>query len=670
METITKGKIQTEEQFLQQGQRQQEREEDVEKTLEVSKYAGRIKFYLQNWKLITKNTTILSWIVGYKIPFKAKPYQFSIPNMPKLQKRETKLYSESIRHLLKIGAVEVVTKCKNQFLSSFFLRQKPNGEYRFILNLKNLNKFITAPHFKLEDIRTAKNLIFQNCFLASIDLKDAYFLTPIFIEHKKYLRFMFENIIYEFQCLPFGLCTAPYTFTKMLKPVFSHLRSKGFLSVVYLDDFLLINKDSQSCIQNVKETIKLLESLGFFINTEKSQLCPSQKIKFLGFNLNTKHMIFSATRERKHKAISLVKGLLSKRKVKIRKFSQVIGTLASICPAVKYGWIYLKALEREKFLALKKNNGMYSRIMYIASYLKKDLFWWLNQIEGSNQNIKAPDYNLVIYSDASKSGWGACCNNQDAKGFWHQREEDEHINVLELKAAFYGLKTFAKHLKDCSILLKIDNKTAISVINKMGSIKYRKLNSAGKSLWQWCEQRHIFVFATYINTLENISADKNSRSKNIDTEFSLDNSAFVDITLALGKPKIDLFATYSNTKCEKFVSWLPDPESVAVDAFTLNWRGLDAYIFPPFSLMSKILSKIESDHATCLVIYPIWKSQPWYPKLQSMIVSDVLILQPRINLLLSPFRKPHPIWKHLTLGAAILSRSHTENKTFQKTPWT
>nr|CAH7742643.1 unnamed protein product [Callosobruchus chinensis] len=91
-------------------------------------------------------------------------------------KNTEKLYSTSIHRLIESGDIKRVRNCKGQFLSKYFLRKKPSGEYRFILNLKRLNAFLSPPHFKLEDIRTAKNLIFKNSYLASIDLKDAYFL--------------------------------------------------------------------------------------------------------------------------------------------------------------------------------------------------------------------------------------------------------------------------------------------------------------------------------------------------------------------------------------------------------------------------------------------------------------------------------------------------------------
>ena len=39
----------------------------------------------------------------------------------------------------------------------------------------------------------------------------------------------------------------------------------------------------------------------------------------------------------------------------------------------------------------------------------------------------------------------------------------------------------------------------------------------------------------------------------------------------------------------------PDPTAEAIDAFTLNWHTLKFYAFPPFSIMPKVLKKIQTD---------------------------------------------------------------------------
>ena len=78
----------------------------------------------------------------------------------------------------------------------------------------------------MESARTLKDLVRRNDWLVSIDLKDAYLSVPIEEGDRKYLRFTWEERVYEFQCLSFGLSSAPRVFTKLLKPVMALLRQK------------------------------------------------------------------------------------------------------------------------------------------------------------------------------------------------------------------------------------------------------------------------------------------------------------------------------------------------------------------------------------------------------------------------------------------------------------
>lgn len=251
------------------------------------RYAGRLSSFLDQWSLITNDKTVLSWVTGYRIPFSQPVIQHSPPTAKTLTLAEKVQFNQSIKELLLIGAVEECDPCDGQFISPTFLVPKPNGRTRFILNLKSLNKSISTKHFKLEDLRTAINLINKGCFMSTIDLKDAYFLIPIHSDHKKYLRFQFDGKLFQFNVLPFGLNTAPFVFTKIMKPVISLLRSCGFLSTIYLDDILLISNTYESCASEVSYTISLLQSLGFIINKEKSTLNPKTNCKFLGFIIDT-----------------------------------------------------------------------------------------------------------------------------------------------------------------------------------------------------------------------------------------------------------------------------------------------------------------------------------------------------------------------------------------------
>ena len=132
----------------------------------------------------------------------------------------------------------------------------------------------------------------------SIDLKDAYYSVPIHSDFQKHLKFSWRGQLYKYVCFPNGLAPRPRQFTKLLKPVFSSLRKLGHIPVVYIDDTWLKSEDYNSCVNNIAETITLLDRLGFVIHPEKSILIPTQEITFLGFIFNSANMTVQLTPER------------------------------------------------------------------------------------------------------------------------------------------------------------------------------------------------------------------------------------------------------------------------------------------------------------------------------------------------------------------------------------
>ncbi|XP_046744290.1 uncharacterized protein LOC124410169 [Diprion similis] len=459
-----------------------------------------------------------------------------------------------------------------------------------------------APHFKMEDKKTAIRLMRKDMFMATIDLKDSYFLIPVDKSSRKYLRFIYKNTLYEFNCMPFGLCTAPYVFTKLMKPIAQKLRSKGFVSVFYLDDILLFGQSAQDCRKNVRETRKLIEKTGLTLNMEKCVLEPSKEVKFLGFIFDSGKFCLKLPQGKRNQIYDLVMKFQTIGHCQIRKFAEFIGILVAASPAVRYGTLYTKNFEREKFLAVQKTNGNYDKNMKISDKLIPDLEWWTKNIGECVNPIREDHFEMEIFSDASLTGWGVACEGDRTHGFWNSQEREEHINYLELKAVFYGLKCFAKDKKSCEILLRIDNTTALSYINRMGSVQFPKLSNLSTEIWRWCEIRDLWIFASYISSRDNKEADEESRVKQNETEWELASWAYDQIESTFGKFDIDLFASNVNAKCKKFVSWHRDPEACAVDAFTIPWTNLYFYAFPPFSVILRTIRKIIAEKANGVLV--------------------------------------------------------------------
>ena len=144
------------------------------------------------------------------------------------------------------------------------------------------------------------------------------------------------------------------------------------------------------------------------------------------------------------------------------------------------------------------------------------------------------------------------------------------------------------------------------------------------------------------------------------TEWKLNPALFHKIVEKFGKPDIDLFASRNNKQLDRYVFWHPEPEAIAINASSLTWNNNYFYMFPPFSLVGRVLAKIHRNKTISVIVVPDWSTQYWYPQLLQVTNQDPLYfrLSP-INLTLS--YKPsvnHPLCKKLQLIAIRVTILH------------
>ena len=135
-------------------------------------------------------------------------------------------------------------------------------------------------------------------------------------------------------------------------------------------------------------------------------------------------------------------------------------------------------------------------------------------------------------------------------------------------------------------------------------------------------------------------------------------------------PDIDLFASRLNKQLTKYVSWFPEPNAIASNAFSFCWSKYNPYIFPPFSLIPKVLQKVQDDKVrNVILIVPMWATQPWFPTLLNLLTDLPVMLPNKQNLLrLTHNNAVHPLCKRkLFLVACNISGVTSKVKDFQKT---
>ena len=84
------------------------------------------------------------------------------------------------------------------FYLNVFLVRKASGRWSPVVDLKQLNHHIDASHFAMNTINSVLSTVKREDYVFKIDLQDAYFHVLIHPHSRKYLRFAFENKVYQF----------------------------------------------------------------------------------------------------------------------------------------------------------------------------------------------------------------------------------------------------------------------------------------------------------------------------------------------------------------------------------------------------------------------------------------------------------------------------------------
>lgn len=296
-----------------------------------------------------------------------------------------------------MGAVKEAEPHLKQFVSSLFLveKGKDTGEFRPVINFKTLNRFLVKEKFKMEGLYTARTLIRTNDFMVKLDLKDAYYAIPMHVDSRQYLRFILEGRVMEFQCLPFGLSTAPRVFTKILHPIIAHLRSRGLRSVTYLDDLLIIHQKQEIFLHIFHRVLQLLTSLGLIVKQAKCSQAPTQNLVFLGTVIDSVHMTISLPAEKIQLIVSSCRTLSRERVTTLGALSSLLGCMSH---AAQTGlWVaplHYRSLQCCQVDTIHRLGWRRKARVGLSPAVLEDLKWWLTPALPSynRQDICPPSF--------------------------------------------------------------------------------------------------------------------------------------------------------------------------------------------------------------------------------------------------------------------------------------
>ena len=551
---------------------------------QVSPVGGRLSNFVEGWKHITNDPYVLSIVAkGYRLHFtsppllRQTPWEIRSPQDP----QEILGMREKISLMLQKNVITEVPPDSPGFYSNIFLVRKASGGWRPVIDLKNLNAHIHAPHFRMFTTSSVLSSVEKEDYAFKIDLQDAYFHVQIHPSSRKYLRFAFENRVYQFQVLPFGLNTAPQIFTRLGHTVTAYLHRQGISVIPYLDDWLIHHPDRQVLLRHQALLLDTLDLVFFILNLKKSELDLTQDLQFLGIHLRLDLGKALLPESKAGEIVACARHLSSLEVLNYTQVSQLLGSLNSASGLIPLGRLYLRPLQRhfhslgltDRFTPPRRSDPL-----VLANLLRR----WLDpRFLTSGIPIRPFQVDFTIFMDDSNQGWGAHMGASKISGTWTLTDRKLHINCLEFKAVTFALQHWAPLLKGRQVMVATDNSTVVSYINKQGGTRSSTLLRLTVDLLLWLESQSIIVRARHIPGCLNVIADHLSRpNQPIPTEWSLHPEIVSRIFRVCGTPEVDMFATLSNSHLPRFMSPVPEPRALAVDALSQDWQGGQCTCFP------------------------------------------------------------------------------------------
>ena len=157
--------------------------------------------------------------------------------------------------------------------------KKEEGQMRFCVDYRPLNNVTVKDRYPIPNIQLIIDSLHGAKYFSTLDLLSGYWQIEIEEKHKYKTAFICEYGLYEFNCMPFGLCNAPSTFQREMNTLFKDVLYEFVL--VYLDDIIVFSKAMDEHIRHWRIVFDLLTKENLKLKLSKCDFFKT-KIKYLG----------------------------------------------------------------------------------------------------------------------------------------------------------------------------------------------------------------------------------------------------------------------------------------------------------------------------------------------------------------------------------------------------
>ena len=429
-----------------------------------------------------------------------------------------------------------------------------------------------------------------------------------------FLGFAWRGKHYFFKVMPFGLKSAPWCYTKVMRMVVKELRQKGVPVLADLDDFwfALSSRMSAHALELTRKwVISVFEDAGLTIQLSKSHLQLTRRLpRHLGFVVDTAQGVFEVCEERWQRLQEAVEKALRGRTVQRKLLERIAGMLVSMRLAL--GPLCM-LFTRAMYSAVATSLGQHT--VHICTALRSELQFWRGVARTAYTCPIWPTptkTDVTISSDAGAKAWGAVCGDKQAHGQFSLEERGASSTLRELWAVRRALESFGPLLSKCVVSLRTDNQNVPLCLSKGSRIPAQQAEAV--SIFHLMHSLAIpRLEPIWVPREQNREADALTHMHDSD-DWQLDPATFRALDASWGPHTID--RSHTNHLIPTFNSRFWCPGTKGIDAFAQNdWAAHNNWCNAPFSRIGQVLAILAHQDAVATLITPFWPSALWWPSL-------------------------------------------------------
>ena len=492
----------------------------------------------------------MDWIEnGYRLLWSvAPPPAKEMANAPSALEHSA-FVSAAVSEMLAAGAVTLLPPGEKPWVvSPLGVVPKPRTDkFRLTVNMRFVNRHLGKKAFKFEGLKDLADLAERGDHAVSYDLTSGYYHVGLHPRSRTYVGFKWQGRYYVYNCLPFGLSTAPWVFSKVMRELVMYWRREGIKVLPYLDDFMFMKHGFLQCASLARRVEGDFIRAGLKINVPKCHSVPAQQRRQLGFDVDFEDGKFRVPEDRFEALRISVDRILSARhrRVQARKLASVTGTVLSM----HLSWGPVTQLYTRHLYALIDTVVSLNCWVVLTEEAENELLFWQGlsrlRFEG---DIWPPTGGVSVRmaSDASDFGWGGHTMQgapEYAREYFSAEECVESSTYRELLGVFRCVKSMLHLCAGKFVVFQVDARNLLGIVNR-GSPRL-KLNELARELFWFGVEHGISLSVKWVPREENSLADELSKLA-IPDDYMLSRMVFRQLEERWGRHSIDLFASGAN----------------------------------------------------------------------------------------------------------------------------